>query len=166
MCDLNQVLSLFIDRIELPNNWQAYYGLTQKRLKALWNGPKGKDSFFNPLSETALTMLMLGNFSFWDQVNSLNDCPRISSKWSRSFFRDIMKEKDIYTPKDNINKFWNINKEISKKFTGNRNISMANGILLFEFELPNKDFNQHNQDRFQQYSFIKNNVQPSVLSHK
>lgn len=36
---------------------------------------------------------------------------------------------------------------------------MASGIILFEFEIPNKAFNQYNKERFENYSFIENNVQ-------
>ena len=80
-------LKYLLDCNNLTDDWNLSYGITKKRSDALLSSPKHSDSFFNPISETALTLFLLGNIDGWKQIGTLNTLPRDKdSEWNKTFF--------------------------------------------------------------------------------
>ncbi len=134
----NQV-ELLLNRPSVEEDWNLWYGITEKRKSALVKDASHPDSFFNPNSETALTLFMLGNLDSWSQVSSLPERPRENTKrssWSNSFYQGILENEDDedYFGEE-LKELWvhpTIRRDLGLK---KKQIQRRGKILLFEFEV-------------------------------
>src|SRR5262245_5628932 len=78
---------LNIRRLLAPR-WYLDYGLTGDRNRTLMAPFPERNSLKHPLSETALTLFMLGNLDGWKQIGHFpHGGPRNQNdQWSRRFF--------------------------------------------------------------------------------
>lgn len=135
----------------LSDNWYLSYGLTEDRNNGLTSSNEHSDSFYNPTSETALTLFFLGNIDGWKQIRTLNHLPRThESKWNKDFFNSVRILKNVYSKSQiNIN-FWNF---LNEKFEI-QGLDFKNSILLFEFEIMNTAFHSVGRNAFKSLSFL------------
>jgi len=131
------------------------YGITNKRSNVLTNPKNGRNSFFNPRSETALTLFLLGNVDDWKQIGTLKTAPRDKEdKWSKTFFDNIRVPQDNYDTLPSIDALWAHNKEWKEKTFVCRADDLQKSTLLFEFEMINSAFHSVRDRAFKELSFL------------
>jgi hypothetical protein len=130
------------DQDPLPNDWHRYYGITQKRSHALLASQSNKNSFRNPLSETALTLFMLGQLDGWKQISTLVETPRDAGDgWNKRLFSGMRASIDMLSRSRLLKAQWGTANCVP--FT---NRDFSNAVLVFEFEVFNCNFNDCKSD--------------------
>src|ERR1051326_5852270 len=100
MTDLDAERCL-LDCDKLPHCWHLAYGIKDRRREALRQKATHSDSFFNPTSETAMTVFMLGRLEGWEQAQLANKAEagivprRKSGDWCDTFFRRFATQWDV-----------------------------------------------------------------------
>ncbi len=142
------VLEKLLNCDNLSPDWWRFYGLTQSKGDALLAKSNHSDSFFNPKSETALTLFMLGNIDGWKQIGRLKIVPRNKdSRWNRAFFDGIRESRNFFdkTPSKDI--LWGCHDDLAEG-------DLQRSILLFEFEILNSAFHSVGGKLFKDLSFL------------
>ncbi|MDD2666153.1 MAG: hypothetical protein PHD13_07135 [Methanocellales archaeon] len=148
-----RTLKYLLNYNDLTDDWNLSYGITKNRSDALLTSPK--HSFFNPLSETALTLFLLGNIDGWKQIGTLNIFPRDKdSKWNKTFFDNIRSSINIFNNIPSRDNLWLYNREFKEKIFGSDEIDIHRSILLFEFEMMNSAFHPVQRKAFKDLSFV------------
>lgn len=160
-------LKYLLNYNNLTDNWNFSYGITKKRCDALTKQKeKGRkdhkqrfqDSFFNPHSETALTLFLLGNVDGWKQIGTLNtlsiDNDSNDSKWSKTFFENICESQDNFDSIPARDVLWTYNKKWKEEIFECEDGSLQKSILLFEFEMMNSAFHSVQGKPFKELSFL------------
>lgn len=150
-----RILKHLLNCNNLTDDWNlSYYGIRKERSDALINR-KHPDSFFNPLSETALTLFLLGNVDEWKQIGALKTTPRDRDyKWSKNFFDNIRRSQDNYDTFPSREVLWAYNKEWKEKIFAREADKLQKSILLFEFEMMNSAFHSVQNRAFKELSFL------------
>jgi len=147
-------LKLLFKCENLSEDWYLSYGITRKRNDNLTRPDiEYQNSFYNPHSETALTLFMLGNIDYWKQIGRLNITPRMPNEdcdWDREFFDKIRNNQDIFNTISKTDIFW---ENILKEKINNKNINFQKSILLFEFRIMNNAFHPHINGTYKKLSF-------------
>lgn len=150
----SKALKYLLNCNNLSDEWNLSYGITKKRNDA-FTSPKHPVSFFNPLSETAQTLFLLGNIDGWKQIGTLKTPPRDKdSKWNKAFFDNIRLSKDIFDNVPTRDVLWTYNKEWKEKIFECEDEHLQKSILLFEFEMMNKAFHSVQSRIFKELSFL------------
>jgi hypothetical protein len=149
MIDLQQ-LELLLNCPGICEDWNLSYGVTEPRKKAFLD-TKHRDSFFNPTSETALTLFMLGNIDGWKQIETLNTSPRTNSGWNNVFFDMLRNNQSVF----NISKSSGLWRDLFNEKIRCDPVEFQKSILLFEFEIMNSAFHTINHKPFKELSFSK-----------
>lgn len=142
-------------------NWHLDYGITNKRRDALIKDTqKDPNSCFNPLSETALTLFMLGNLDNWKQAGSINqeNRPRtICGEWNSQFFNGIQSAdgpKSILTNvEDREPPPWT---KMKHNIFEQKWLDFNKSVMCFEFEVINKALgaSKATNSTFREFSFL------------
>ncbi len=146
---IRKILNIPYDR----KDWFRWYGITERRKDSLLEGISHPNSFFNPGSESTLTLFMLGNIDGWDQYDHSIDPPRDdSSRWDPSFFKEVVrhsKGKEDFMEKDLNRSRAELLDVLDIKRDGMENI-----FLLFEFELYNDGIDIRSEWSKEDISFL------------
>jgi hypothetical protein len=132
---------LILDTQALPPNWNAAYGITQRRKNALLSDASNPNSFFNPTSETAMTVFMLGKLEGWGQAqlahNHRPGCtPRnLDDGLDTEFFQRFAGPWISSSPREN-----GLGVFLAKRLSLNPT-AMADPFLLFEVSTSSDAFN-------------------------
>ena len=129
---IKNILNIPYDR----KDWFRWYGITERRKDSLLEGRSHPNSFFNPGSESTLTLFMLGNIDGWHQHDNHLGPPRDdSSRWDPSFFKEMVRHSK--NKEDLIEKDLNRSRAELLDVLDIKRDDGENSILLFEFELYN-----------------------------
>ncbi|MBS3817405.1 MAG: hypothetical protein KGY76_07580 [Candidatus Thermoplasmatota archaeon] len=131
-------MELLLNQNFEDEHWNLWYGITERRKRALLKDSPHPDSFFNPNSETALTLFVLGNLDSWSQISSLSERPRRRTKrssWSKSFFQSLSEKESIEKRENDLWAKPKIRKNLHLK---KQQIHKEKKVLLFEFEVACK----------------------------
>lgn len=154
------VLKKLLNCDNLGKDWYVRYGLTKTREEALTEFAKHSDSFFNPKSETALTLFILGNIDRWKQIKTLKKLPRDpsnrESSWGKAFFNGVRSTPEsIYSASKDCG-LWN---KLRREILDCEDTYLHEVILLFEFRIMNSAFHsirdsQGRSRAFKELSFL------------
>jgi len=146
------VVRTLLDADTLPDMWYCRYGMTQDRAQSLTRESTDPNSFLNPLSETALTLFMLGKLDNWFQASAnMPIRPRVNSRWNREFFQVFKKEESQpnsqaqeHQPKRSAEEYqgkWPAKERPLANWAASLSrcapAKATDAILLFEFEVYN-----------------------------
>jgi len=115
--------------------------------------PSHPNSFFNPNSESTLTLFMLGNLDRWNQFYIQIEPPRDkNSSWNQSFFRQMVTNQDLDRKLIDKNTWWE-NLGLSE-IIGVERGELEKNILLFEVELYSNALHLDSQSSKNNISFL------------
>jgi len=121
---------------DIREDWFRWYGITERRKESLLENSSHPNSFFNPNSESTLTLFMLGNLCRWDQrIPELGPPRNERSDWNRKFFERLTgdsKKDYISDRKDGRSKDQDI-----VEILGLDRRALEKHVLLFEVEMYN-----------------------------
>ena len=132
---------ILLNAPSLPPGWQAAYGMTEARRKALLQSADHPESLLRDNSETALTCFMLGNLEGWQQSLLIEKAvpgttPRKRrGSWDPEFFRRCSKGWDSESPRSS---------RLAKFLANCCNVKpekMGDCYLLFEVKTHNRALN-------------------------
>jgi len=137
----------------LTDDWNFSYGI--RKSNALTGPEDYHNSFFNPRSETALTLFLLGNVDRWKQIGTLKTLPRNNnSKWNKAFFDNIRMSQDNFDSVSLGEVLWTHNKKWKEKIFECEADALQKSNLLFEFEIMNSAFHSVQGKPFKELSFL------------
>ncbi len=120
--------------LKLPRSgkdWHRWYGITERRKDSLLEGFSHPGSFFNPNSESTLSLFILGNIDRWTQpTNPFGPARDKRSKWKSSFFLDLIQAGNKLRKQDTLWKSLVLSRKLGLKRS-----HLEKNILLFEVEL-------------------------------
>ncbi len=149
MNDLDRLKDL-LNISQVGNDWHRWYGITERRKDSLLKGFSHPGSFFNPNSESTLTLFMLGNLDGWSQPSLIDEPPRDErSEWRSSFFLELI-EGCEHLKKQNT--FWE-DLVLSRKL-GIKRSHLEINILLFEVELRSEAVHCGDEESRDNISFL------------
>ncbi|MEA2052138.1 MAG: hypothetical protein U9O90_04860 [Euryarchaeota archaeon] len=139
----------------ITGTWYLTYGLKDRR-RALLN-PSHNDGLTNPISETSLTLFVLGNIDGWEQIENLAVLPRVQSNsdWNGDFFDNIRSRgtSNFHPKGKKVNHLWDAVLLVDNLYEYSRS-ALDNSYLLFEFEILNSEFHSNPTGIFKKLSFF------------
>ncbi|MEF8835388.1 MAG: hypothetical protein V5A76_04455 [Candidatus Thermoplasmatota archaeon] len=139
---------------DAKEEWFRWYGVTERRKDSLLKKPSHPNSFFNPNSESTLTLFMLGNLDRWKQFSMETEPPRDkSSRWNSSFFEQTLKEQEMDKKLRGSDNCWK--NTILPDVLNIDDHKLEKNILLFELELYNDAIHLNSEKSKENISFLE-----------